>query len=137
MNCAEGTGSNELIYNNDGVEVHRRNASTENPPSFTPLEFLKKSKKGDIVEGEKLGAQTETATAKKSTDKAVRRIQLQKLIAKSINWGSLWMMAGDYNDIIDNSEKSRTRVREISSFRVFRIFLWDIRAIDLGFNGKP
>lgn len=39
-----------------------------------------------------------------STDKAIRRTQLQELLYKSNMWVSVWVMAGDFNDIIDNFE---------------------------------
>ena len=68
------------------------------------------------------------------TDKTIRRTQLQELLYRSTMWGLLWVMAGDFNDFIDNSEKLGGRIREISSFQDF---LWDIGAIDLGFTGKP
>lgn len=56
----------------------------------------------------------------------------------------MWVMAGDFNDIINNSEKSGGRIREVSSFQNLIFFFgvggWvgggDLGAIDLGFNGK-
>ncbi|PHU05042.1 hypothetical protein BC332_25864 [Capsicum chinense] len=72
-----------------------------------------------------------------STDKTIRRNQLQELCGRYNSWGPIWVMAGDFNDIRDNSEKIGGRVRDESSFTDFKNFLWEIGAIDLGFNGKP
>ncbi|MCD7448503.1 hypothetical protein HAX54_042640 [Datura stramonium] len=60
--CAEGTGSNEFIFSDDRLEVHRQNASNKNPPSFTPHEFFTKVKKGDCIEGDNSGDQNDTTT---------------------------------------------------------------------------
>ncbi|MCE3214817.1 hypothetical protein HAX54_053381 [Datura stramonium] len=58
---AEGTGSNEFNYNDEGTEVHRQNGSKENSPSFTPHEFFKKLSKGDIIKGDNSGGHNATA----------------------------------------------------------------------------
>ncbi|KAM3291726.1 hypothetical protein P3S67_020015 [Capsicum chacoense] len=49
----------------------------------------------------------------------------------------MWVMAGYFNDIRDNLEKIGGRILDESSFTDFKNFLWEIGAIDLGFNGKP
>ncbi|KAM3302075.1 hypothetical protein P3S67_016577 [Capsicum chacoense] len=72
-----------------------------------------------------------------STDKAIRRNQLQELCVRYNSWGPMWVMAGDFNDIRDNSMKIGGRVRDESSFTDFKNFLWEIGAIDLGFTEKP
>ncbi|WMV20487.1 hypothetical protein MTR67_013872 [Solanum verrucosum] len=72
-----------------------------------------------------------------STDRAIRRAQLTELTLKSANWGPLWIIVGDFNDIMDNSEKVGGRSREVASFKDFKNFLWNLGAVDLGFKGKP
>ncbi|KAK4731165.1 hypothetical protein R3W88_024153 [Solanum pinnatisectum] len=72
-----------------------------------------------------------------STDRVIRRAQLTELTLKSANWGPLWIIVGDFNDIMDKSEKVGGRSREVASFKNFKIFLWNLGAIDLGFKGKP
>ncbi|KAM3395831.1 hypothetical protein P3S68_004837 [Capsicum galapagoense] len=72
-----------------------------------------------------------------SMDKAIRRNQLQELCVRYNSWGPMWVMAGDFNDIRDNSKKIGGRVQDESSFTDFKNFLWEIGAIDLGFTGKP
>ncbi|MCD9639610.1 hypothetical protein HAX54_024245 [Datura stramonium] len=63
MDCAEGTGSNELLYNEDGIEVLRHTGSKEDQPSFTPHEFFKKLKEGGHAKNDSWGGHnTTTAT---------------------------------------------------------------------------
>ncbi|KAH0661423.1 hypothetical protein KY284_026354 [Solanum tuberosum] len=72
-----------------------------------------------------------------STDRVIRKAQLTELTLKSANWGPLWIIIGDFIDIMDNSEKVGGRSREVASFKDFKNFLWNLGAVDLGFKGKP
>ncbi|KAH0635703.1 hypothetical protein KY289_035618 [Solanum tuberosum] len=64
-------------------------------------------------------------------------IQMQELVKNCIDWGALWVIAADFNVIIDGSEKQGGRSRDTWTFRDFKNFIWNLGAIDLGYNGKP
>lgn len=38
-------------------------------------------------------------------------------------WGSMWVMGGDFNDIMNNEEKKKEKRRHGSSFLDFRNFI--------------
>ncbi|XP_070015425.1 uncharacterized protein LOC142174418 [Nicotiana tabacum] len=72
-----------------------------------------------------------------STDRVTRRRQFDELVTKYTKWGSSWTIAGDFNNIIDDTGKIGGRARESWSFNDFKIFIWKLNGIDLGYKGKP
>lgn len=51
--------------------------------------------------------------------------------------GFSWIIAGDLNDIIDDTEKIEGWARESWYFNNFKLFIWKLNEIDLGYKGKP
>lgn len=58
-----------------------------------------------------------------STDRITRRRQFVELVANSTKWSTSWIITGDSNDIIDNSEKNEGRTTESWSFTDFKNFI--------------
>lgn len=72
-----------------------------------------------------------------STKVGVRRDRWQELSIRKSDWGDKWLILGDFNDIVANSEKWGGRDREEWEFRTFRDFIASNDLIDLGFEGNP
>ncbi|XP_071940051.1 uncharacterized protein [Coffea arabica] len=72
-----------------------------------------------------------------SCDAQIRKNQWQVLKERSRLWGSRFMIAGDFNDILSNDEKWGGVAREERSFRDFKDFLAHNHLIDIGFEGHP
>lgn len=71
-----------------------------------------------------------------NTNRVTRRRLFDELVTKSTIWGSSWIIAGDFNDIIDKSEKIGGRARESWCFNDFKNFIWKLNGIDLGYKRK-
>ncbi|CAA0823185.1 Unknown protein, partial [Striga hermonthica] len=71
-----------------------------------------------------------------NSDKAIRRRQWEFLIDKKMNWGTCWMIAGDWNDIISNEEKRGGLRRLESSFSEFRQFIEEMEMLEVDQQGS-
>lgn len=59
-----------------------------------------------------------------STEARVRKQQWDFLRDRRRDWGPLWVMGGDFNDIKNNDEKKRENDKLDSSFQDFRDFIY-------------
>ncbi|GER37227.1 retrotransposon protein, partial [Striga asiatica] len=58
-----------------------------------------------------------------SNDKSAKKEQWRFLKDAQQNWGEVWAIAGDWNDICSNEEKRGGRQRSASSFNEFNAFI--------------
>lgn len=72
-----------------------------------------------------------------STDDGVRRKQLGVLQDRINTCGEGCLVMGDFNDILDVTEKDGGRPRTIRSMYDFRRFVSDSHLLDLGYEGYP
>ncbi|CAL9000065.1 unnamed protein product [Prunus brigantina] len=71
------------------------------------------------------------------TDAGVRRNQLGVLQERLNSFREGCLVMGDFNDILDPSEKDGGRPRSVQSMDVFRGFVMDCNLLDLGYEGYP
>lgn len=71
-----------------------------------------------------------------STDAREKKRQWDWLKNRSQNWGSLWIMGEDFNNIINSNEKKWGKARSESSFQDFRNFI-DMNMGEIKFRGEP
>lgn len=71
-----------------------------------------------------------------STDLKESQWQWERLKERKSEWGEKWVTGGDFNEITNNEEKSRGRIRLESSFSGFRNFISDMGMGDLDFRGR-
>ncbi|CAL9003580.1 unnamed protein product, partial [Prunus brigantina] len=71
------------------------------------------------------------------TDPGVRRSQLGVLQERFNTWQEGGLVMGDFNDILDASEKVGGRPRLMQSMDDFRRFVTDSNLLDLGYEGYP
>ncbi|VVA20097.1 PREDICTED: reverse mRNAase [Prunus dulcis] len=72
-----------------------------------------------------------------STDAGVRRNQLGVLQERLNTCREGCLVMGDFNDILDASEKDGGRPRSVPSMEDFRRFVTYCNLLDLGFEGYP
>ncbi|CAA0831099.1 Unknown protein, partial [Striga hermonthica] len=72
-----------------------------------------------------------------STSREIRSSQWEVIIRHSLYWGSSWFICGDFNDIIDHSEKLGGIRREESSFLDFRNLISCLGVSEANVIGHP
>lgn len=70
-----------------------------------------------------------------STESRDRQKQWEELKRRRLQWGSRWIVGGDFNDIKNQEEKKGGNARLEGSFSGFRNFILDMGMGDLGFKG--
>lgn len=71
-----------------------------------------------------------------STEAKERRKQWELLMKRKSQWGSRWILEGDFNDIRNNEEKKGGRHRQESSFHDFRNFISEMQMGKIKLKGK-
>ncbi|KAH7865079.1 hypothetical protein Vadar_001961 [Vaccinium darrowii] len=72
-----------------------------------------------------------------SSNDITRKAQWEELLNYRQQCSGEWIIWGDFNDLLWPDEKQGGRRREVWSLRVFRQFVTELGAIDMGFSGYP
>lgn len=70
-----------------------------------------------------------------STDVKERQRQWDFLKGKRQKQGSMWVMGGDFNDILNNDGKNGGRRRQENNFYDFKSFMSDMEMEDIKYKG--
>lgn len=62
VDCDEGTGSNDLLLNDNRMETKKDNGNNKNPPYFAPHHFFNREKKGSLLAGDNSVKQNTNST---------------------------------------------------------------------------
>ncbi|CAL8168515.1 unnamed protein product [Prunus armeniaca] len=71
------------------------------------------------------------------TDERVHHRQWHTLNERILRYNEPCIVVGDFNDILDSSEKAGGNPRDERSMAAFREFVSDFMLMDLGFDGYP